>query len=145
VKGLGWYALASAWVLGDAFVTGEPGVHRPVSVDLDEEAPMLSGLEVFGLVGGVHANYSGATREESQADELTPETDINILQFGGGVQYWYNHNFRAAINYTGYMTPSSEDPEANLAIVPDNLRVEGDEKGAGNFHHELGVRLAVTF
>lgn len=145
VKGVGWYALASAWLFGDTFVTGEPGVHRPVTVDLDQDAPMLRGLELFALAGGVHANYSGATREESQADELTPETDLSIIHFGGGLQYWYGHNFRAAINYTGYMTPNSEDPESNAAIVPDNLRVEDNAQGAGNFHHELAARLAVTF
>lgn len=145
VEGVGWYALASAWVCGDSFVTGEPGLHRPVTVDLDQETPILRGLEIFALAGGVHANYSGATREDSQPDELTPESDISILHFGGGLQYWYGRNFRAAVNYTGYMTPGSEDPTSNAAIVPDNLRVENGEKGAGNFHHELAARLAVTF
>ena len=145
VQGLGWYAQASAWICGDAFVSGEPGVHRPVSVDLNEESVILRGLELFALVGGVQANYSGATREGSLPDELTPATDISIYQFGGGIQYWYGQNFRAAINYTAYMTPDSEVRTENLAIVPDNLRVEGNERGAGHFHHELGGRLAVTF
>ncbi len=145
VKGVGWYALASVWLFGDTFVSGEPGVHRPVTVDLDEKAPMRRGLELFALVGGVHANYSGATRENSPVDPMTPETDITVMQMGGGVQYWYGRNFRAAINYTGYLAPSSEDPTQNLAIVPDNLRTDGTERGAGNVHQELGARLAITF
>jgi hypothetical protein len=145
IEGVGWYGQISAWLCGDAFVSGEPGIHRPVTVDLGKEDVVLKGLELFGLVGGIHASYAGATRQDSVADQNTPDSNISVMQFGGGLQYWYGWNFRAAVNYMGYFTPDSEDPASNLAIVPDNLRVENNERGAGHFHHELGARLTVSF
>jgi hypothetical protein len=145
INGIGGYAIVSAWVLGDKLVSGEPGVHRPIKVDFKEDAPILRGLELFGLVGGISANYSGATREGSVPDELTPQADINIIQFGGGTQYWFGQNFRAAFHYTGYALPNSVEPTLNAAIVPDNLRVDGNDVGAGELHHEISGRLAISF
>ena len=145
MNGLGGYTQISAWLLGDTFVTGEPGVHRPPEVNLNEDAPMLRGLEAYVLFGAVAANYTGATRNGSSADSETPVADINIFNFGGGLQYWYGPNFRAGLSYTGYQLSDSVDNDLNAAITPDNIRVEGDQRGARDTHHELSARLGVTF
>lgn len=146
VKGLGWYGMISWWACGlDQLVSGEPGITRPVSVDLDKEAPVLRGLEISAIASGIAANYSGATRLESTADTNTPDKNIALYQFGATVQYWYSWNFRAAINYMVYLAPDSGDSARNQAIVPDNLSIVDGARGDGHLHHELGTRLAVSF
>ena len=146
VKGIGWYAQVDWWACcTDQLVSGEPGIFRPRSVDLEREAPIKKGLEVSALVAGIVANYSGATRQGAQPDRNTPDSNIAVYQVGGAVQYWFNWNFRAAINYFAYITPDSGDVSRNQAGVPDNLPDESGAIGTRNVHHELGTRLAVTF
>lgn len=145
VNGVGWYALASFWACGDTFISGEPGVHRPVTVDLDSEAPTKRGFEIFAVASGIAANYDGATREGSTPDANTPSSNIAVYQFGGGVTYWYSQAFRATINYLAYFAPDSGDIDANQVLVPDNIHNDGGMLGDGHAHHELGTRLAVSF
>jgi hypothetical protein len=146
VKGVGWYATVSWWACcSDQLVSGEPGVYRPATVDLADDSPTLRGLEVLLTAGGVAANYSGATREDSQPDANTPNSDITLYQFGGGIQFWYAKNFRVLLNYMLYFAPDSGDPAQNQAIVPDNLFIEDGARGGGHIHHELGTRLSVSF
>jgi hypothetical protein len=146
VNGLGWYVEIDWWACcTDTLVNGQPGVYRPRTVNLSEEAPIKKGLEVSALIAGIAANYSGATREGSLPDANTPDANIAAYQFGGAVQYWFNWNFRAAINYFAYFTPDSGDMTKNQALVPDNLPDVDGAVGTGNVHHEIGTRLAVTF
>ncbi|MBW2455185.1 MAG: hypothetical protein JRI68_11775 [Deltaproteobacteria bacterium] len=146
VNGVGWYAMVSWWSCClDQLVSGEPGITRPVTVDLDQAAPVKRGLEISAMAAGIAGNYSGATRLESTADANTPDKNIAIYQFGGAIQYWYSWNFRAAINYMVYLAPDSGDPSRNQAIVPDNMSVQDGAYGDGNLHHELGTRLAISF
>ena len=143
VKAGGWYASVSWWACcTDQLVTGEPGVYRPYTVDLEQDAPVLRGLEILAMAGGIHGNSSGATREGSVPDANTPNADITIYQIGAGVQFWYSENFRATVNYMLYFAPDSGDRTQNQAIVPDNLPAVGGDK---HLHHELGLRLAAAF
>lgn len=146
VKGIGWYVQGSAWLCGDAFVTHEPGLLRPLTVDLHHDEPVKRGLELLAIAAGVNANYSGATREESQPDANTPVADITVYQFGGGLQYWYGHNFRAALNYMAHFTPDSGDSTLNQAVVPANVFVDSSGGvGVGHFGQELSLRLQAGF
>jgi hypothetical protein len=141
MKGVSWYAMISFWgCCTDQLVSAEPGITRPVTVELGEDTPVKRGINVAAMGGGIHANYSGATRVESQPDANTPSSDITIYQVGGIVQYWYSWNFRAALEYMAYIAPKSGDVAQNQAVVPHNLI--GENK---HVHHELGLRLAVTF
>ncbi|MCA9619374.1 MAG: hypothetical protein KC731_10130, partial [Myxococcales bacterium] len=142
LKGVGWYGEISWWAcFTDQLANGEPGIYRPYTVDLDHEAPILKAFQVSALVSGINANYDGATRGGSLADPNTPTSNIAIYQVGGAVQYWFNYNFRAALNYFAYITPGSGDVTVNQAVVPDNVKDAGD----GHVHHELGARTAITF
>jgi hypothetical protein len=147
MKGLAWYGLVSFWLAGDPFAYGHPGIYRPYHVDLDKPAPpTLRGLELVAVAGGVNANYNGATREGSVPDANTPSSDIDVFQFGGALQYWYGHNFRATVEYMAYLAPDSDDPTQNAARVPDNLVTDvNGVPGDGNVHHELSARLGITF
>ncbi|UQA61538.1 OprO/OprP family phosphate-selective porin [Polyangium aurulentum] len=148
VKGVGWYVQLSAWPLGDAFVTGDPGFSRPPRLDLTRDPPPdKRGLEVLAIVGGVNADYDGAIRGGSY-DPRTPgapggpATAITAYQLGLGANYWYSRYLRATVNYTAYVTPGS-GAGGNLALVPGNLLA-----GAGStstWMHELGARLAAAF
>lgn len=146
LKGVGWYAQVDWWVCcADRPANGEPGVYRPYHVDLEHDAPVLRGLELSLLAAGIVANYSGATREESSPDLNTPASNIAVYQFGTAVQYWFSHNFRAALNYSTYFAPDSGDSTKNQVVVPDDLPGASGAVGGGDMHHELGMRLAVTF
>ena len=46
MEGIGWYAMVSFWAWGDAFVSGEPGLWRPVTVDPSAPPELLRGLEI---------------------------------------------------------------------------------------------------
>lgn len=146
VNGLGWYAEVSWWAcFTDQLAGGEPGIYRPVHVDLDREAPLLKAFQVSAMVSGIVANYSGATRGGSVADANTPDSNVALYQVGGAVNYWFNYNFRAGINYFAYITPDSGDVTKNQALVPDNVTVTNGALGGSHVHHELGARTAINF
>jgi hypothetical protein len=146
MKGVSWYAMISFWgCCTDQLVSSEPGIIRPVTVELGEDTPVKRGINVAVMGGGIHANYSGASRADeggnvSLPDANTPSSDITIYQAGGIVQYWFSWNFRAALEYMAYIAPESGDATQNQAVVPHNLI--GEDK---HVHHELGLRLAVSF
>jgi hypothetical protein len=147
IKGVGWYAQASVWPVGDSFIAGDPGFYRPRHYDLKarEAAKIPHGLELIAIVAGVNANYKGGSRLKSTDDANTPSGDIKIMQVGGGVNYWHTKHVRVGINYMAYLTPGSGTKD-NTAVVPDNLQTGKDGKpGTGHTLHELGGRLAVAF
>ncbi|WP_438025060.1 porin [Sorangium sp. So ce233] len=148
VKGLGWYVQLSAWPVGDAFVTGDPGYSpRPAKVDLTKEPEKpKSGLEVAALLSGINATYDGATRKDSEHDDNTPGveggpgTDLDVLQIGVAANYWHTKNVRLSLNYNAYLTPGSGSDE-NLLRVPGNTLKRADAHAL----HELGARLGLSF
>ncbi|XYH96758.1 porin [Sorangium sp. So ce1128] len=155
VKGLGWYLQLSAWPLGDAYVSGDPGFSpRPTKVDLSKalEKPK-AGLEVAALLAGISATYDGASRSPSYYDEKTPgapatadaaapATDLDVMQIGLAANYWHTKNVRLGVNYNAYLTPGSGSSE-NLLRVPGNTLKEPDPDA--HALHELSARLSVSF
>lgn len=146
VQGLGWYAELAAWVVGDAFVSGDPGLVRPTRLDFDKPIDRKEGLELFATIGGIRASYDGASREGDH-DEKTPgapgvASDIRVLQYGIGASYWHTRAFKLSLNYLAYSTPGSLS-EDNLAVVPGNLGKNPDR--AAHVLHELGARVHVAF
>ncbi|MEP7122268.1 MAG: porin [Byssovorax sp.] len=150
VTGVGWYAQVSMWPFGDAFVTGDPGLVRPTRIDFTKEPERpKKGLEVLLLVAGVNAAYDGGARGGSTYDSKTPgnpsgktATDINVYQYGVGLNYWHTSYVRVSVDYSIYHTPGSGSTD-NLAQVPGNLGKD-PIKGA-NMIHELGTRLGIAF
>ena len=144
--GVGWYAQLSAWVLGDAFVSGDPGVVRPTRLDFTKKPEVKKGLEVFGIVGGVHATYDGASREGAY-DSKTPgaagvASNIEVLQYGLGASYWYTRALKASLNFIAYHVPGSGSAD-NLAVAPGNIAAEKDEEA--HVLYEIGTRFHVAF
>lgn len=149
MKGLGWYVQLSAWPLGDAFVSGDPGLGpRPVKVDLTKALDRpTKGLEIAGLISGIHATYDGASRgglydEATPGAEGGPGTDLNVLQLGLAANYWHTRHVRLSVNYNVYVTPGSGSAE-NLLGVPGNAPSKGDPDARSL--HELSTRLGLSF
>ncbi|MFT3774040.1 MAG: porin [Minicystis sp.] len=147
IKGVGWYAQASVWPVGDPFIGVEPGIFRPRHVDLKaKDTPHIpKGLEIIALAAGINANYKGGSRLGSTDDAKTPSGDITIYQIGGAVNYWHTRHVRVGIDYFAYLTPGS-GTASNTAVVPDNLVKAADgTAGTGHVLHELGGRMAIAF
>jgi hypothetical protein len=147
VTGLGWYVMASAWVFGDAFVTGDPGMVRPTKVDFSKPPNLKKGMEVTLAVAGIDASYDGASRGGAY-DGNTPGatgvgTDITVRQYSVAATYWYTRHVRATVNYNLYHVPSSASPD-NLGVVPGNLS-DNDDAADAHLLHELGTRIGVQF
>lgn len=149
VSGLGWYVQLSAWPVGDAFVTGDPGYSpRPAKVDLEKEPEKpRSGLEVAALLAGINATYDGASREnggvydaKTPGAEGGPGTDLKVMQIGLAANYWHTKNVRLSVNYNAYLTPGSGSDE-NLLRVPGNTLKRADAHAL----HELGARVGLSF
>ncbi|MSP23566.1 MAG: hypothetical protein EXR75_00070 [Myxococcales bacterium] len=144
VQGIGWSAQVSLWALGDAFVSGTPGVWRPKHVQLDDDEPLRRGLEVAVFASGVNASYSGATREGSVEDALTPRSNITVYELGAGLTYWRGTLFRAGAQYLAYVAPAS-GTDANFIALPGDLPDSGGKVAGGDVHHELAARVGVSF
>lgn len=154
IKGVGWYAEFSAWPFGDAFVNGDIGFFRPTHVDFDKElSKPKKGVQVMAIVAGVHADYSGAARG-GVPDANTPGTNgntsnITVMEYGVGANYWHTRHFRASVNYILYQTPgsapSSEAGRTNLAVVPGNLSKDTPTAASAHVLHELSARVSVQF
>ncbi|MGK4001285.1 porin [Sorangium sp. So ce1036] len=149
VRGLGYYVQLSAWPLGDAFVTGDPGTSpRPAKVDLSKDlGKPKSGLEVAALLSGISATYDGASREgaydeKTPGAEAGPGTDLSVMQVGLAANYWHTKHVRLSVNYNVYLTPGSGSAD-NLLRVPGNTLKEADPDA--HALHELGTRLGLSF
>jgi phosphate-selective porin len=146
VKGLGWYVQLSAWPVGDAFVSGDPGfASRPTKIDLSKPVDKpQKGLEVAALISGINATYD----ERTPGADGSPSADLNVMQLGFAANYWHTKNLRLSVNYILYMTPGSTSvdnplPTENLAKVPGNTVKKANDDA--HSMHELGARLAVAF
>ncbi|MBK8252802.1 MAG: hypothetical protein IPK82_09055 [Polyangiaceae bacterium] len=147
MTGVGWYAQLSAWPLGDAFINGDPGIWRPMVLDLSRDASKIPrGLEVAAIVGGVNATYEGASRG-GVPDTNTPSagngSSINVFQYGVALSYWYTRYIRATVNYMIYHTPESGSTSSRV-VVPANVYGETPNTDE-HVLHELGTRLAIGF
>ncbi|HVY47751.1 MAG TPA: porin, partial [Minicystis sp.] len=148
MKGVGWYAMLSAWPWGDPFIEGNPGYVRPASIDWEHpQGPdFLRGVEVVAIAAGVDATYDGASRGGAY-DAKTPGApgvakDIRAYQLGFGTNFWYSRYFRVMFNYMAYLTPGS-GTRANLAVVPGNT--VSTPVADAHVVHELGGRIALAF
>lgn len=154
IKGAAWYAEFSAWPLGDAFVNGDIGFFRPTQVDFNKElGKPKKGIQVMAIIAGVHANYQGAARG-GIADLKTPgsngiPSNITVMEYGFGANYWHTRHFRAAINYILYHTPgsgiASQAERSNLAVVPGNLSKDSATASGAHILHELSARISTQF
>ncbi|WP_437588752.1 porin [Sorangium sp. So ce1000] len=149
VKGVGWYVQLSAWPVGDAFVSGDPGFSpRPTKVDLSKELEKpKSGLEVAALLAGINATYDGASRKgeydaKTPGAEGGPDTDLRVMQIGLAANYWHTKNVRLGVNYSAYLTPGSGTSK-NLLRVPGNTLATANPDA--HALHELGARLSLSF
>jgi phosphate-selective porin OprO and OprP len=145
LSGVGWYAEASAWPFGAAFIPPEPGATSPRKLDSEPRERPRRGLQLLGIVGGINAKYSAGSRGEGAPDPTTPATKITVYQYGLGAQYWHTKHVRFALNYILYHAPGSGNSADNLAVVPDNLKIPGSTPGNGHFLHEFGARLSLAF
>ncbi len=146
MAGVGWYGQLSAWPLGDAFLTPEPGIYRPRHLDLAGKAPtrLPRGLEMLAVVSGINGSYRGAARAGAP-DPSTPMGNLTIYQVGVAANYWHTRHARFGVDYMAYVTPGSGTID-NEAVVPANLPQQGTgAAGAGHVLHELSARLALTF
>ena len=146
LSGAGWYLQLSAWPWGDAFVNGDPGFWRPYAVNPDREPRRpRKGLEIAAVIGGVHADYQGASREgDADPNTYSKQTGsaIDVLQYGLALNYWYTQLIRASINYIAYHTPGG-GTRSNRAAVPGDLLLGSG--GGEHVLHELGTRVGVGF
>jgi hypothetical protein len=147
MSGAGWYVQASVWPLGDRFVNGDPGMWRPHTVSLTaERTPPERGLEVVALVGGINADYQGASRggvQDPNTPSVATSSKIDIFEYGFALNYWYTRHLRASVNYILYHTPGSGSA-ANLAKVPSNV-VGPSPSADEHLLHELGARIGIGF
>jgi hypothetical protein len=146
MRGVSWYAMLSVWPVGDAFMLPDPGMIRLRTLDLSNRASdrPRRGIEVHALVGGINANYQGATRQGVE-DAKAPTSNITIYQYGVGVSYWHTRHVRLMVNYNGYHTPGSGTKD-NAALVPDNLiKDDSGKANTGHILHEVGARLQLSF
>jgi hypothetical protein len=146
--GVGWYAQFSAWPVGDAFLTPEPGYYRPRHLDLSSRPSRHTpqGLEVIVNVSGINGSYKGATRLGSVADPKTPMGGLQIYQVTLGANYWHTKHARLGVYYAAYVAPGS-GTTANEAVVPDNLTKDATtmKTNMGHVLHEMSARMAVSF
>lgn len=145
MSGVGWYVQASVWPLGDRFVNGDPGFFRPHTVNLVAERTQPErGLEIAAVVGGIHAEYNGASRGgDVDPSGAAAGSKIDVLEYGLAMSYWYTRHVRVSVNYVAYHTPGSGSP-SNMAVVPGDVQGPGAAAGE-HVLHELGARVGVGF
>jgi hypothetical protein len=147
LKGGTFYAEVTWWVLGDSFISDDPGYQRPAKLNLRKKVDIKRGLAVTGLAAGVIGDYDGNSRGGTD-DPRTPgstgnaATDFQMYQFGLSASYWHSKWVRMELNYALYFTPKSGSTD-NLAVVPGNVFGGGD--AGAHLLHELGARLQLWF
>jgi hypothetical protein len=139
------------WPWGDPFVVSDPGFSRPPRLDLTKTPDMdKHGIEVSALFGGVEAKYDGASRRGSYDAQTPgapggPPATISVHEIGVGATYWHSQFVRVSVNYLAYHTVGSDEGK-NLAMVPSNFVAEASSSArASTWHHELGMRLGLSF
>lgn len=149
MRGLGWYGQLSVWPTGKPLVAGEPGnSSRPTHVDFEKPVKVESGLELLAIVAGIDATYAGAARQgepdaKTPGSTTNPAQDIQIREYGVGMNYWYTRHVRLSVNYVAYQTPGSGSAD-NLAVVPGNVLPEAPDPSA-HLLHELSTRIGIMF
>jgi hypothetical protein len=151
LSGVGWSAELSAWVAGDSFINGDPGLLRPTTVSfITELGRPKRGLQLIAKVGGVSADYKGNSRRgpaDANTAGASTGSKIDVLEYGFGFNFWYTRNLRLALNYTMYHAPGSGSPK-NRAAVPENVVVNPETNKTDpeqHLLHELGARAAIWF
>jgi hypothetical protein len=158
VRGYGWYAQVSFWLLGQAFSNGDPGDATPVHMELRHPEPIKRGLELIALASGVSASYQSSARSggggDAPDDPNMKQGNMTVYQVGAGAQYWFGTNLRGGLHYMAYLAPGSGgslDPAfalpgaTNLVVLPANVKDVDGNRSERHVHHELAVRLAAGF
>jgi len=145
VSGVGTYGAITWWALGDTFVSGEPGVQRPVSMNLKKKSELKRGLALSAVVAAIVADYDGNEREgeddaTTPGSEGDPRTSLDVLQIAGNVSYWHTRHVRLGIDLASYLTRGADD---GLPHVPGNLGDGADPDASAVY--EIGSRIQVVF
>lgn len=145
VSGWGTYGAVTWWALGDEFISGDPGVQRPVTVNLKKKPELKRGLAVSALVAAIVADYDGNARG-GEDDALTPGSEgdprssLDVLQIAGNVSYWHTRHVRLGLEYSAYLTGGTDD---GLPHVPGNLGDTADP--TDGLVSEISSRIQVVF
>ncbi len=145
VSGWGTYGAVTWWALGDEFVSGEPGVQRPATLNLKKKPELKRGLAVSAVVAAIVADYDGNARG-GEDDAATPgsagepRTSLDVVQIGGNVSYWHTRHVRLGLEYSAYVTGGADD---GLTFVPGNLGDTADP--ADSLVSEMSTRIQIVF
>ncbi|MBK6517410.1 MAG: hypothetical protein IPG04_25675 [Polyangiaceae bacterium] len=147
LSGVGMTSWLTWWAFGDQRIGTTIGRQKPAKLNLKKKADLKRGLEVTALFSAIIAGYDGNSRggaddEKTPASSGNPATDIDIFQFGAGLNYWHTKSVRLSFNYSTYFTPGSGSAE-NLAVVPGN--VYGDKDPEAHLLHEIGTRAQLAY
>lgn len=145
ISGIGTYGSITWWALGDNFVSGDPGIQRPPTMNLKKKPDLKKGLALTALVSAIVADYDGNSRggeddPTTAGSEGNPQTSLDVVQLGLDASYWHTRHVRLALDYAAYLTQGADD---GLTRVPGNLGDAGDP--AANVVHELTSRVQVWF
>jgi hypothetical protein len=159
LKGYGYYAQASYWIVGDHNILGYPSYQRPIHVDLQtSQRPAQHGLQAVGRFEQLHVSYAGSSRGGTD-DAKTPSGDVDVTSFTLGVNYWATRHLRVSVDYGFYLFPDSEpvtpssakgpvQTSAQRAVSPAQNLPKGADDGArdgGHTLHEISARIGVQF
>jgi hypothetical protein len=160
LKGYGWYAQASYWIIGDHDIVGYPSYARPLHVDLTKpQKPAQHGLQVLAKFEQLKLTYRSASRSGTADATKSPDGDINVNALEFGVNYWATKHLRVGVNYGLYsfpdsapLTPSAnggpQQTSAQRAVAPGQLLAKGVDDTARDSSHtlnEISLRVGVQF
>jgi hypothetical protein len=123
LKGYGYYAQASYWVVGDHEVIGHPSYGRPIHLDLTKpQQRAIHGFQLVARVDQLALKYSGSSRGGTD-DGKTPTGDVKVTSFTVGANYWATRHLRVSVNY-GYYDLPSRSPVTTLHEVSGRVGVQ---------------------
>jgi hypothetical protein len=124
LKGYGYYAQASYWVVGDHDVIGHPSYGRPIHVDLTKpQQRPAHGFQLVARLDQLALKYEGSSRGGTD-DAKTPSADVKVTSVTLGANYWATRHLRVSVNYGYYDLPS---------------------RSAVSTLHELSARVGIQF
>jgi len=147
VSGIGALGSITWWALGDAHVTGDPGVERPPTINFKKKPDLKKGLALTAFFSTIAADYDANQRggeddANTPGSDGNPQTSLDVLQLGFDASYWHTRHVRLALDYSAFLTPGAET-DGGLTRVPGNF---GDAGSASSRAvHELNSRLQLWF
>lgn len=148
--GVGWYTELSFWPLqqlgaidGELPEFGKYPRSEHLELATTAQTPDRYGLEVAGMVAGVHARYDAASRAGVEATPGTG-TRIQVTQFSLSANYWQTRRFKLSLDFSAYYAPDSGTPE-NLALVPGNWPGGNGPDAGAHVFYEIAARTMLSF